>query len=52
MAKDVLCEVKNCSYWASGNICSAEQIYVVSHTGSTADSTKETDCQTFEPTGR
>ncbi|MFZ7944993.1 MULTISPECIES: DUF1540 domain-containing protein [Bacillaceae] len=48
MAKDVLCEVNNCTYWANGNKCSADKIYVVSHTGQTADSTKETDCQTFE----
>jgi hypothetical protein len=49
MAKDVLCEVNNCSYWKHGNRCSADQIYVVSHTGETADSTRETDCHTFEP---
>ncbi|MCM3571232.1 DUF1540 domain-containing protein [Neobacillus mesonae] len=50
MAKDVLCEVNNCTFWANGNKCSAESIYVVSHTGKTADSMKETDCKTFEPT--
>ncbi|AIE61125.1 DUF1540 domain-containing protein [Bacillus methanolicus] len=51
MAKDVLCEVNNCSYWAQGNRCSADQIYVVSHAGTKADSSKETDCKTFEPAG-
>jgi hypothetical protein len=48
VAQDVLCEVNNCTFWAKGNHCSAEKIYVVSHTGDTADSAKETDCQTFE----
>ncbi len=50
LAKDVLCEVNNCSYWADGNLCAAEKIYVVSHTGKQADSSQETDCKTFEPT--
>ncbi|HJV17082.1 MAG TPA: DUF1540 domain-containing protein [Bacillales bacterium] len=49
MAKDVLCEVNNCSYWANGNKCSAEQIYVVSHAGKKAETQHETDCNTFEP---
>lgn len=48
MAQDVLCEVNNCTFWAKGNKCSAESIYVVSHKGKTADSSKETDCKTFE----
>ena len=48
MAKDVLCEVNNCHYWKHGNLCSADKIYVVSHSGETADSQKETDCKTFE----
>lgn len=47
MAQDVLCEVNNCSYWAEGNKCAADQIYVVSHTGSTADNSRQTDCKTF-----
>jgi len=49
MAKDVLCEVNNCQYWAQGNLCNADAIYVVSHAGQTADTTRETDCHTFEP---
>ncbi len=49
MAQDVLCEVNNCQFWANGNKCSADQIYVVSQTGDTADSSRETDCKTFEP---
>ncbi|GGE34180.1 hypothetical protein GCM10011391_11110 [Pullulanibacillus camelliae] len=49
MAKDVLCEVNNCKYWEKGNKCSAEAIYVVSHTGKKAADQEETDCKTFEP---
>ncbi|WP_084028946.1 DUF1540 domain-containing protein [Bacillus sp. J33] len=49
MAKDVLCEVNNCTYWENGNKCGAEAIYVVSHTGKKASNSKETDCKTFEP---
>ncbi|MBS4216721.1 DUF1540 domain-containing protein [Bacillus sp. FJAT-49711] len=48
MADDVLCEVENCHYWAKGNRCSADQIYVVSHTGKKAETEQETDCQTFK----
>ncbi|MEW9051968.1 MAG: DUF1540 domain-containing protein [Neobacillus sp.] len=49
MAQDVLCEVNNCSYWAKGNKCSADTIYVVSHHGKKAENSKQTDCKTFEP---
>ncbi|MNG34168.1 hypothetical protein D3C84_1205970 [compost metagenome] len=49
MARDVLCEVNNCKYWATGNKCSADAIYVVSHKGKQASDSKETDCQTFVP---
>ena len=49
MAKDVLCEVKNCQFWESGNLCAADQIYVVSQSGDTADTSKATDCKTFIP---
>jgi hypothetical protein len=49
VAKDVLCEVNNCTYWAQGNNCSAESIYVVSHRGKTASDSEETDCKTFRP---
>lgn len=48
MAQDVLCEVINCTFWAKGNKCGADSIYVVSHTGKSAYTQKETDCQTFE----
>ncbi|MBT2709306.1 DUF1540 domain-containing protein [Pseudomonas sp. ISL-84] len=33
---DILCEVNNCTYWEKGNKCSADAIYVVSHTGKQA----------------
>ncbi|MFC4618833.1 DUF1540 domain-containing protein [Camelliibacillus cellulosilyticus] len=49
MAKDVLCEVSNCFFWAHGNKCSAESIYVVSHAGEKAADSEETDCKTFKP---
>lgn len=49
MAKDVLCEVNSCKYWAAGNKCSASSIYVVSHHGANARNSEETDCKTFEP---
>jgi hypothetical protein len=52
MAKDVLCEVNNCTYWEKGNRCSAKSISVVSHKGRTASQTEETDCSTFEPGGQ
>ena len=48
MAKDVLCEVNNCSYWDSGNKCNADAIYVVSHKGKEASNSEETDCKTFK----
>ena len=49
MAKDVLCEVNNCKYWDAGNKCSADSIYVVSHTGKQASDSKETDRKTSIP---
>lgn len=47
MAKDVLCEVNSCKYWAAGNQCNASSIYVVSHK-QRASNSEETDCKTFE----
>lgn len=49
MPKDVMCEVNNCTYWGQGNLCQAEQIYVVSHQDEQAKNDEETDCHTFEP---
>ncbi|MGG3572649.1 DUF1540 domain-containing protein [Bacillus gobiensis] len=45
----ILCEVNNCSYWGDGNKCTADAIYVVSHTGDKAKTSEETDCKTFKP---
>lgn len=49
MAKDVLCEVNSCKYWAAGNNCAATSIYVVNNRNKQASSSGETDCKTFEP---
>lgn len=49
MAKDVLCEVNSCKFWAVGNQCAATSIYVVSNRGKNAANSEETDCKTFEP---
>ncbi|TCS95065.1 DUF1540 domain-containing protein [Hazenella coriacea] len=48
MPRDVMCEVNNCVYWGQGNLCEAEQIYVVSQQGELASDQAETDCYTFE----
>jgi hypothetical protein len=50
MPKDVMCEVSSCNYWGNGNLCQADQIYVVSHADEEkARTTEETDCHTFKP---
>ncbi|RJG21476.1 DUF1540 domain-containing protein [Paenibacillus thiaminolyticus] len=49
MAKDVLCEVNSCKYWAAGNKCNASSIFVVNRQGRQASNSEETDCKTFEP---
>jgi hypothetical protein len=49
VAKDVLCEVNSCKYWANGNNCNASSIYVVNRRGQQAANSEETDCKTFEP---
>lgn len=48
MAKDVLCEVNSCKFWATGNNCNASAIYVVNNRNKQASSSSETDCKTFE----
>lgn len=48
MAKDVLCEVNSCRYWAQDNKCNASSIYIVSHSNKEANTSAETDCKTFE----
>lgn len=49
MAQDVLCEVSNCVYNRDGRKCTADQIFVTSHSSSKTRKNEETDCQTFEP---
>jgi hypothetical protein len=49
MPDNVMCEVNNCTFWAQGNMCQADKIYVVAQREEQADSTEETDCHTFEP---
>ncbi|MBP2078254.1 DUF1540 domain-containing protein [Oceanobacillus polygoni] len=49
MAKDVLCEVNNCTYWGPGNRCHAKAIYIVTRKGKEASNSEETDCKTFVP---
>ncbi|WP_134913222.1 MULTISPECIES: DUF1540 domain-containing protein [Paenibacillus] len=48
MAKDVLCEVNSCTYWAQDNKCSASSIYIVSNSPAHTHKSEETDCKTFE----
>ena len=49
MAVDVLCEVNNCTFWASGNKCDADRIYVVATSAKNeASNSEETDCKTFQ----
>nr|WP_220185844.1 DUF1540 domain-containing protein [Paenactinomyces guangxiensis] len=43
-----MCEVNNCTYWGEGNLCKADEIYVVAHVEN-PDDTVETDCKTFKP---
>ena len=40
----ISCEVTTCSYYMSGNYCSADKIQVTPKNAHTAD---ETDCATF-----
>ncbi|MBS4025838.1 MAG: DUF1540 domain-containing protein [Clostridia bacterium] len=47
MAKDVKCEVNSCSFWAQGNGCNADSIYVVANSQQ-ARTSDETDCKTFK----
>lgn len=48
MAKDVLCEVSSCRYWADRNQCTADAIYIVNNKDTNAHRSAETDCKTFE----
>lgn len=48
MAKDVLCEVNSCTFWANENKCNAESILVAFNTSQEPTRSEETDCKTFE----
>lgn len=48
MAKDVLCAVNSCTYWAEENKCKAESIFVAYHSPKEPTQSEETDCKTFE----
>jgi len=49
MELDVKCNVENCKYWADGDQCVADSIYVIGPHGSRkADDVEETACKTFE----
>jgi len=48
MKIEVKCDVKNCKYWAEGDDCIADSIYVIAQTGKVAANVEETACKTFE----
>ncbi|WP_081949577.1 DUF1540 domain-containing protein [Paenibacillus durus] len=48
MAKDVLCEVNTCTYWANENKCNAESIFIAFNNVQQASRSEETDCDTFK----
>ncbi|PLS01808.1 DUF1540 domain-containing protein [Neobacillus cucumis] len=49
MNLEVKCNVKNCKYWAKGDQCIADSIYVVGPNGrEVANNVEETACKTFE----
>jgi hypothetical protein len=48
MKVEVLCNVQNCKYWANGDKCVADSIYVIGHHGREAEDVYETACKTFD----
>ncbi|RFU61788.1 DUF1540 domain-containing protein [Peribacillus glennii] len=48
MGIEVLCNVENCKYWAEGDKCIADSIYVIGERGRVAGNVEETACKTFE----
>ena len=49
MKLEVKCNVVNCKYWAEGDECVADSIYVIGpHGRRKADDVEETACKTFE----
>ena len=45
---EVKCNVENCKYWAEGDQCLADSIYVIGLHGEKAANVQETACKTFE----
>ncbi len=48
MKLEVKCNVENCKYWAEGDQCLADSIYVIGLHGEKAANVQETACKTFE----
>ncbi|WP_174727431.1 DUF1540 domain-containing protein [Mesobacillus harenae] len=48
MATEVLCNVENCKYWAEGDKCVADSIFVIGEHSREAANVEETACKTFE----
>ncbi|MFJ5716041.1 DUF1540 domain-containing protein [Neobacillus sp. NPDC093127] len=48
MKLEVKCNVENCEYWAKGDQCIADSIYVIASNGREADNVEETACKTFK----
>ncbi len=51
MELEVKCNVENCKYWAEGDRCVADSIYVIGLHGREAENVEETACKTFEHRG-
>jgi hypothetical protein len=49
MAQDVKCSVDSCHFWKQGNLCTADNIMVVSYTQGEAHTSSEAGCKTFRP---
>ncbi|MGG5252520.1 DUF1540 domain-containing protein [Neobacillus sp. SM06] len=48
MKLEVKCDVENCKYWAHGDQCVADSIYIIGLHGEKAANVGETACKTFE----
>lgn len=48
MKLEVKCNVESCKYWAEGDQCIADSIYVIGLNGREAANVEETACKTFE----
>ncbi|MCQ6282654.1 DUF1540 domain-containing protein [Bacillus sp. EB600] len=48
MKLEVRCNVDNCKYWAKGDQCNADSIFVIGLHGREAANVDETACKTFK----